>query len=509
MQDLDHAKWAEIPRDAYVAAARYLVQHNPAYQHLSIDEACAREQFMAMGATCAAVRAQACSVAAEAAIPAKLSGPADLPEETGPEISVGEADVQDPAELEHGICDGEAEQEIGPGFHCAAADVSSADLDVERCCKELAAKVLLLMQRKSSRTGDTAAEVEDLKTLAASLSQAELQHKLSSLVAAMDEAEGRAEADSEPGLRRVQIVYTGTTPLSMYQPEYWQKCFPELFPYGDGVFGLPRDTALTFREWAAYLLERVELEYDVCSAAELEPQGDVRPHAIGEDQAAGAQGDGRPDEAQGDARLDGEVFGFPSVSAAPVDTSRAVYQPPSIPRWSGDLNFVAVANDTWKRMELVRSASGHVRRRKFKESLRVIMDCTSDKLSDAVCLLGEKAGLADVMRSARVDAGVKEALSELMFFSSEVVGSDGARQQLRHEQNGAMLLRGGIDGFLTPNVADVRNPLMVVLHNGCVKAADGGWEYGERITGSCKPESFLFTLQDVGVNASLNLNLKP
>ena len=37
-----------------------------------------------------------------------------------------------------------------------------------------------------------------------------------------------------------------------------------------------------------------------------------------------------------------------------------------------------------------------------------------------------------------------------------------------------MLLRGGIDGFLAPNVADVRNPLMVVLHAGCVAHPDGG-----------------------------------
>ena len=33
---------------------------------------------------------------------------------------------------------------------------------------------------------------------------------------------------------------------------------------------------------------------------------------------------------------------------------------------------------------------------------------------------------------------------------------------------------GAVDGFLTPNVADTRNPLVVVLHNGCVAAAAGG-----------------------------------
>ena len=33
---------------------------------------------------------------------------------------------------------------------------------------------------------------------------------------------------------------------------------------------------------------------------------------------------------------------------------------------------------------------------------------------------------------------------------------------------------GAVDGFLTPNVADTRSPLVVVLHNGCIKAKGGG-----------------------------------
>ena len=34
---------------------------------------------------------------------------------------------------------------------------------------------------------------------------------------------------------------------------------------------------------------------------------------------------------------------------------------------------------------------------------------------------------------------------------------------------------GGIGGFLTPNVADTRNPLVVVLHQGCVRQPEGGF----------------------------------
>eukprot|EP00435_Cladocopium_sp_Y103_P023726 s4406_g5.t1 len=91
-------------------------------------------------------------------------------------------------------------------------------------------------------------------------------------------------------------------------------------------------------------------------------------------------------------------------------------------------------------MEMVRLASAHVKRTKFKQSLHAVLQCTSDRLRAAVTALGDNANLGDVMRSSVVDTNIRDALSQLLFFSSEVVGADGARQQLRHEQNGAMLM---------------------------------------------------------------------
>ena len=85
-------------------------------------------------------------------------------------------------------------------------------------------------------------------------------------------------------------------------------------------------------------------------------------------------------------------------------------------------------------------ASAHVRRKKFKDSLRVVLDCTSAKLSSALRQLGDNATIGDVMRSTTSDNHIRDAISQLLFFSAEVVGTDGARQQLRHEQNGAMLM---------------------------------------------------------------------
>jgi hypothetical protein len=74
-----------------------------------------------------------------------------------------------------------------------------------------------------------------------------------------------------------------------------------------------------------------------------------------------------------------------------------------------------------------------------------------------VAALGENANLGDVMRSSVVDANIRDALSQLLFFSSEVVGTDGARQQLRHEQNGAMLMLLGMLKGISFGKRSVRN----------------------------------------------------
>lgn len=124
------------------------------------------------------------------------------------------------------------------------------------------------------------------------------------------------------------------------------------------------------------------------------------------------------------------------------------FQPPNILRWQAGLNFLAVVSDSWKRMEMVRLASAHVKRKKFKDSLRVVLDCTSAKLASALRQLGDHATIGDIMRSAASDSRIRDAISQLLFFSAEVVGTDGARQQLRHEQNGAMLMC--LEGSQTP-----------------------------------------------------------
>ena len=49
--------------------------------------------------------------------------------------------------------------------------------------------------------------------------------------------------------------------MDTFDPAIWTKMEPQCFFYGDGVFGIERDTPLPFREWVSLLLERDELEY--------------------------------------------------------------------------------------------------------------------------------------------------------------------------------------------------------------------------------------------------------
>ena len=51
-------------------------------------------------------------------------------------------------------------------------------------------------------------------------------------------------------------------PLSMFDAATWAMSFPDLFPWGDGLPFLKRETSLDASELFRYLLLREELEYD-------------------------------------------------------------------------------------------------------------------------------------------------------------------------------------------------------------------------------------------------------
>ncbi|CAK0853503.1 unnamed protein product [Prorocentrum cordatum] len=222
------------------------------------------------------------------------------------------------------------------------------------------------------------------------------------------EEQGKSVA---PGGMEGYAQGTATTPLSMCSPELWSMCFPDKFPYGDGVFGLSWTAPMSFQQCTSMHLLREELVHqvtpeDLSAAATSKTWG-----------AGGADGPG----ATGRACAPGG-----SSCGCPVPALRGT------PRQD------------------LRAAS-------------------SEELDAAAQNLGPNASLKDALRSPAVDQDVRGAFSELMVFTAEVLGSDGARAKLRHEQNGFALVFGGAGGFPTPNVADARSPILLALHSagGC------------------------------------------
>ena len=461
--DLHDAKEYQVPREAYLTAVRFLVRHSEAYQNLRIDEAEAQRRFAETGRSCAEVLAQATAVAATEAAPLRLDGPGDAqgPERPMPDgvvaengVPVDEGAADDPAPGLDGPALPTTDEDDLPdiGFRAMASDLSSADLDTERAAREFGAKVELVMQmtRDGVGEGERLSSVQSLRTLAAELGSEEYQLRLEAILRRMDAAEGRGAAPPEaPAAATVradgtQVVHTGRRPLSMYDAEIWQKSFPRLFPYGDGVFGLDRRRPLTFQQWALMLLLRTELDYQV-------PEAASRP-------------------ACPLARESGDE---PCQCVQCVNATAPFVQP-AMPRWREDADFQCALYDTWRRMDLVRRAGAHVRRKGFRSSIKLVCGTTAADIARAFQELGDKAGVHEVLRSRKAPDTLKRALTDVLLFSSEVVGSDGARQQLRHEQMGDMLRYGGIGGFLTPNVADTRSPIVVLLHADALNGTQGG-----------------------------------
>ena len=98
-------------------------------------------------------------------------------------------------------------------------------------------------------------------------------------------------------------------------------------------------------------------------------------------------------------------------------------------------------------MEQIRKAKGHVLRAGFHARLEQICRASAEKIEAAILALGASASIKDVLRAPEVDPEVKAALSELMVFTADVLGSDGAIAKLRHEQNGYALMFGAAGGF--------------------------------------------------------------
>jgi len=201
--------------------------------------------------------------------------------------------------------------------------------------------------------------------------------------------------------------------------EIWQKSFVHLFPYGDGVFCVRRRRAMTFLQWAQMLLLRTELDYQAPAASEGAEVAGLS-HQV-------------PAVSEGT-----EVAGLsqcPLVAAGTCETPcqqcsavRKHFVPPSQPRWTADLDLLCCMYEVWRRMELVRRANAYVRRKGFEADVELLRQTSADMLGKAFLELGPRAGLREALRAPGSPLPLKAALSNLLLFSGEVVGTSCASE---------------------------------------------------------------------------------
>ena len=129
-----------------------------------------------------------------------------------------------------------------------------------------AAEEVLRLRQQNDVTGDGEA-VEGAETLLGR--EGRLEKKVMQRIKkvqrhALDLAQERRVQQSQYAQRPQKLVIpSGQDPVSMFDPATWGMAFPELFPCGDGVPFLVRETKMSFLETIQYLLMRDELVYDV------------------------------------------------------------------------------------------------------------------------------------------------------------------------------------------------------------------------------------------------------
>ena len=211
-------------------------------------------------------------------------------------------------------------------------------------------------------------------------------------------------------------VARGKKPLSLWDWKIWTMARPRLWRYGDAGNLFERETSLATSEWAACLLLREELEYN-----------------MGEEH----------------------------------------YSSPVGNRFSSDwvaLHMMA----TVCRLTDQRAASYRFLTNGGMRFAKTLAGLTPDQLAQAARVSKESgASLQQIANNTGIPKEVKDAMMAMNGASSAVLGTDGHRQFCRHEGVAYMETFGPPLIFVTPNVADTQHPLLLIVQGqsidlGCV-----------------------------------------
>jgi hypothetical protein len=88
---------------------------------------------------------------------------------------------------------------------------------------------------------------------------------------------------------------------------------------------------------------------------------------------------------------------------------------------------------------------------------------SAETLAHAARLAGSEGGIDAIARNKQVPQLVRDALNAMQMAVADVIGTDGHRRLCRHEGHAYMVLFGPPVIFCTPNLADTKNPLLLIV----------------------------------------------
>ena len=120
--------------------------------------------------------------------------------------------------------------------------------------------------------------------------------------------------------------------------------------------------------------------------------------------------------------------------------------------------------DVHRRLQLMRRTKAYVQRKGFGQHCRVISQVTTEHLLRAMALHSNNPDVREVLRDENVDVALKRAIGGVLQATASIMGTEGHRSQIRLRGHAAGWHYGTAHLFVTPNLADVRSPLLLQLH---------------------------------------------
>ena len=442
LKDLD------VSHDDFRAAYEWLHRHNSLYAGVLFDEV--ESKLLDVKADCGLPSALAKCVHVQASSDSssntRQQGPADAVEGFG-----GQGDSQQE----------EAELPESNEWNAAVVD-GDLSSDLDRQFKHVELQLRRYEYRRAKMMDEVgrarAEQSPGLRDQAVILMQSVQKLDLDAMRAGIEKVEKQLDATVPPaGLlfgarysaasegctkQNLLVVPSGGEMSSMFTAGFWSAADPLCFPYGDGVFGLERDTKINFQQWVCYLLDREELEYDSIfdpPCVDRSCQDHVQK---------GSSSNARS---------------FPSSSDRANMSSRSASSN-VLPRWRASRDLITIMYCLWRRRRYISSTRSMARKDVFCKLFKDVGKLKPEDMYATCDLLGKGATLRDVFGNAEVCEPVKKAMRCLLLCMSSVTGTNAYRTTLRHINNGYKLCFGAPLLFLTPNIADVKNPIVKLLY---------------------------------------------